>query len=173
MPFFSRRKKSQDSPVPAKPAPAPYRHIPTHAAADALMGIPAKRGEEDRQAIKEAHNRRQSMMEERRMSRSISSTRSAGMAHSQSYSGIPTLPRTRSTYSVPSLPRSGSTLSTVMTIDRSESHLGMVTFADQRQRPMPSKGIIRNEAINDRQLRFPFQEPRGRRIHTNHNQARD
>ncbi|KAL9108969.1 MAG: hypothetical protein Q9227_006365 [Pyrenula ochraceoflavens] len=93
MPFFSRRKKSRDTNAETKaaeaPKPAPYKHVPTHAAADSLMGVPAARDAVNRQAIKEAHSHRQSMIEERRMSRGISSGPPSIGGHNYSYSSIP------------------------------------------------------------------------------------
>jgi hypothetical protein len=42
----------------SKPKPAPYRHVPTHAATDALLGAPATWREEDKKAIQAQHQRR-------------------------------------------------------------------------------------------------------------------
>jgi hypothetical protein len=42
----------------AKAEPAPYKHIPTHAATDALLGAPATWREQDRKAIQAQHQRR-------------------------------------------------------------------------------------------------------------------
>lgn len=39
----------------------PYKHIPTHAAVDALSGAPSTWKQDDRQKIKEHHNRRSQM----------------------------------------------------------------------------------------------------------------
>lgn len=41
-----------------KPKPAPYRHVPTHAATDALLGAPATWREEDKKAIQAQHQKR-------------------------------------------------------------------------------------------------------------------
>lgn len=41
--------------------PVPYKHIPTHAAVDALSGAPSSWREEDRSAIKAQHKRRSMM----------------------------------------------------------------------------------------------------------------
>lgn len=49
------------APVETKETKIPYRHIPTHAAVDALSGAPSSWKEEDRSAIK-AQNKRRSMI---------------------------------------------------------------------------------------------------------------
>jgi hypothetical protein len=41
-----------------KAEPAPYKHIPTHAATDALLGAPATWREQDKKAIQAQHQRR-------------------------------------------------------------------------------------------------------------------
>ena len=59
----AKEHKKANTPDPAsqKSAPAPYRHVPTHAAIDAMLGAPSSWKEVDRSAIK-AHNKRRSMM---------------------------------------------------------------------------------------------------------------
>ena len=52
------QKEKNNAAAETKPKPAPYRHIPTHAASDALLGAPAGRREEDRKAIQAQHQRR-------------------------------------------------------------------------------------------------------------------
>ncbi len=52
------QKEKNNAAAEAKPKPAPYKHIPTHAASDALLGAPAGRSEEDRKAIQAQHQRR-------------------------------------------------------------------------------------------------------------------
>ena len=47
--------------VSDKPPKAPYRHIPTHAAVDALNGAPSSWKNEDRVAIKKQNKRRSEM----------------------------------------------------------------------------------------------------------------
>ncbi len=44
----------------SKPPPAPYKHTPTHAAADALLGAPGTWREEDKKAIQAQHHKRRS-----------------------------------------------------------------------------------------------------------------
>ncbi|KAL8920017.1 MAG: hypothetical protein Q9172_004688 [Xanthocarpia lactea] len=53
-----KQAKSTEIPVEIKDTPVPYRHVPTHAAVDALTGAPASWREEDRAAIKHQHKRR-------------------------------------------------------------------------------------------------------------------
>lgn len=52
---------ARHAPVETKATTIPYRHIPTHAAVDALSGAPSSWKEEDRSAIKE-QNKRRTMM---------------------------------------------------------------------------------------------------------------
>ncbi|ERF71069.1 hypothetical protein EPUS_03350 [Endocarpon pusillum Z07020] len=52
------QKEKNNAAAETKPKPAPYKHIPTHAASDALLGAPAGRREEDRKAILAQHQRR-------------------------------------------------------------------------------------------------------------------
>ncbi|KAL8804340.1 MAG: hypothetical protein Q9182_002622 [Xanthomendoza sp. 2 TL-2023] len=56
-----KQAKASEVPVEVKAAPVPYRHIPTHAAIDALTGAPSSWREEDRVAIKHQHKRRSMM----------------------------------------------------------------------------------------------------------------
>lgn len=56
-----KEEKARQSPTMVRDAPAPYRHIPTHAAVDALSGAPSSWKEEDRSAIKAQHKRRSMM----------------------------------------------------------------------------------------------------------------
>ncbi|KAL8996006.1 MAG: hypothetical protein Q9169_004387 [Polycauliona sp. 2 TL-2023] len=56
-----KHAKSSEVPVEIKNTPVPYRHVPTHAAVDALTGAPASWREEDRAAIKHQHKRRSMM----------------------------------------------------------------------------------------------------------------
>ncbi|KAL8659230.1 MAG: hypothetical protein Q9202_007225 [Teloschistes flavicans] len=77
-----KKAKSTEIPVEQKDVPIPYRHIPTHAAIDALTGAPASWREEDRAAIKYQHHRR-SMI-----TRNNSAMSSGGtLYHNNSYSG--------------------------------------------------------------------------------------
>ncbi|CAO1596829.1 hypothetical protein XANCAGTX0491_000659 [Xanthoria calcicola] len=75
-----KQAKSTEVPVEIKDTPIPYRHIPTHAAVDALTGAPASWREEDRVAIKHQHKRRSMMTRN-------SSTLSGTLHPSSSYAG--------------------------------------------------------------------------------------
>ena len=75
-----KQAKSTEIPVEIKDTPVPYRHIPTHAAVDALTGAPASWREEDRAAIKHQHKRRSMMTRN-------SSTLSGTLHPSSSYTG--------------------------------------------------------------------------------------
>ncbi|KAL8757729.1 MAG: hypothetical protein Q9199_002016 [Rusavskia elegans] len=75
-----KQAKSTEVPVEIKDTPIPYRHIPTHAAVDALTGAPASWREEDRVAIKHQHKRRSMMTRN-------SSTLSGTLHPSSSYTG--------------------------------------------------------------------------------------
>jgi hypothetical protein len=72
----------------------PYRHIPTHAAVDALSGAPSSWKQEDRSKIKEHHNRRSQMVISRTGS-SLSTTSYMNSAAGPS-SHAPPLPRNSS-----------------------------------------------------------------------------
>jgi hypothetical protein len=52
------QKDKNSSAADSKAKPAPYRHVPTHAASDALLGAPATWREEDKKAIQAQHQRR-------------------------------------------------------------------------------------------------------------------
>ncbi|KAL9027128.1 MAG: hypothetical protein Q9196_004304, partial [Gyalolechia fulgens] len=56
-----KQAKASEVPVEKKDIPVPYRHVPTHAAVDALTGAPSSWREEDRAAIKHQHKRRSMM----------------------------------------------------------------------------------------------------------------
>ncbi|KAL8717140.1 MAG: hypothetical protein Q9225_005594 [Loekoesia sp. 1 TL-2023] len=56
-----KQAKASEIPVEKKDTPVPYRHVPTHAAVDALTGAPSSWREEDRAAIKHQHKRRSMM----------------------------------------------------------------------------------------------------------------
>lgn len=56
-----KKAKAKEPAGHGKDAPIPYRHIPTHAAIDALSGTPSSWREEDRTAIKAQHKRRSMM----------------------------------------------------------------------------------------------------------------
>ncbi|MCJ1447396.1 MAG: hypothetical protein MMC23_007907 [Stictis urceolatum] len=79
MPFFSRSKapkKSSPPSGPAKPKPAPYRHVPTHAASDSMAMTPSSSRSSERAAIQDANRKR--------MSRNNSSQSLAAYASSNS-----------------------------------------------------------------------------------------
>ncbi|KAL8981140.1 MAG: hypothetical protein Q9205_003981 [Flavoplaca limonia] len=75
-----KQAKSTEVPVEIKNTPVPYRHIPIHAAVDALTGAPASWREEDRAAIKHQHKRRSMMTRN-------SSNLSGALHPSSSYTG--------------------------------------------------------------------------------------
>ncbi|KAL8733224.1 MAG: hypothetical protein Q9166_002241 [cf. Caloplaca sp. 2 TL-2023] len=75
-----KQAKASEVPVEVKDTPVPYRHIPTHAAVDALTGAPSSWREEDRAAIKHQHKRRSLMTRN-------SSTLSGTLHPSSSYTG--------------------------------------------------------------------------------------
>ncbi|MCJ1338410.1 hypothetical protein MMC09_003698 [Bachmanniomyces sp. S44760] len=55
-------KVSSQAEITDKPAPTPYKHVPTHAAVDALSGAPSTWKEEDRELIIAHHKRRSAMV---------------------------------------------------------------------------------------------------------------
>lgn len=139
MPFFSKfrsskkdKKKGKAGETNDKPAPAPYRHVPTHAFSDSVM-MWAGSTEQNRDAIKEATSRRISMMGSTRNSFSVpqysrASTHNLNYSRTSSYHSIASssiYPRESASMSVsvssapaiaqPTIPRSRSQLSTVMT----------------------------------------------------------
>jgi len=74
-------------------AKVPYKHIPTHAAVDALSGAPSSWKHEDRPKIKEHHKRRSQMA----ISRTVSTLSTTSFMHAAgSSSDIPPLPRNSS-----------------------------------------------------------------------------
>lgn len=75
-----KQAKASEVPAEKKDVPIPYRHVPTHAAVDALTGAPASWREEDRAAIKHQHKRRSMMTRN-------SSTLSGTLYPSSSYTG--------------------------------------------------------------------------------------
>ena len=72
--------KSQEK--AAEEEKVPYRHVPTHAAIDALSGAPSSWKAEDRSAIKAHHKRRSALI---RNSSSLSTV--TGMNRTSSYNG--------------------------------------------------------------------------------------
>ncbi|KAI9810152.1 MAG: hypothetical protein M1827_006678 [Pycnora praestabilis] len=76
--------KKPQSDAAEKPKAAPYKHIPTHAAIDALSGAPSSWKENDRSKI-QAHHKRRSMMS-RNQSELSTSTMANNYRHS-SYTG--------------------------------------------------------------------------------------
>lgn len=77
-----------------KPVKVPYRHVPTHAAVDALSGAPSSWQQEDRSKIMEHHKRRSQMVISRTGS-SLSTTSYMNAAAGPS-SQAPPLPRNNS-----------------------------------------------------------------------------
>ncbi|KAL8921803.1 MAG: hypothetical protein Q9208_005560 [Pyrenodesmia sp. 3 TL-2023] len=75
-----KQAKALEVPVEKKDTPIPYRHVPTHAATDALTGAPSSWREEDRAAISYQHKRRSMMTRN-------SSTLSSTIRASNSYTG--------------------------------------------------------------------------------------
>ncbi|KAL8872572.1 MAG: hypothetical protein Q9174_001820 [Haloplaca sp. 1 TL-2023] len=75
-----KQAKATEVPVEQKDKPVPYRHVPTHAAIDALTGTPSSWREEDRAAIKYQHKRRSMMTRN-------SSVMSGTLYPSSSYTG--------------------------------------------------------------------------------------
>lgn len=57
----AHKKAQTPDPVAPSATPAPYRHVPTHAAIDAMSGAPSSWKEVDRFAIKAQHKRRSQM----------------------------------------------------------------------------------------------------------------
>ncbi|KAI9645368.1 hypothetical protein NHQ30_006105 [Ciborinia camelliae] len=82
---------SQQKQEDQKVARVPYRHVPTHAAVDALSGAPSSWKNEDRTKIREHHQRRDQMTISRTHS-SLSALPTPSM-NIESFSGIPSLPR--------------------------------------------------------------------------------
>lgn len=75
--------EAQKTPAEVVDKPVPYRHVPTHAASDALSAVPSSFKEEDRTAIRASHQRRT-----QRMSRNSSAmSMSFGGNRNSSYHG--------------------------------------------------------------------------------------
>ncbi|KAF7856289.1 hypothetical protein EAF04_009817 [Stromatinia cepivora] len=83
----NQQKKSEE-----EVTKVPYKHIPTHAAVDALSGAPSSWKNEDRTKIREHHKRRGQMTISR--THSTLSTISSMNNTTESTSVIPSLPRT-------------------------------------------------------------------------------
>ena len=79
-------KKKVQEPAEAKDVPVPYKHIPTHAAIDALSGAPSSWREEDRTAIKAQHKRR-SMMTRNDSSLAPSMIRNSSYGYNNGFHG--------------------------------------------------------------------------------------
>lgn len=93
MSIFSRLKGAKKQKVAAasdnQPPKEPYRHVPTHAAIDALSGAPSSWKSEDKPKIRELNQRRSQMM--LRQASSSTSNFSVGPSYP-----VSTLPRTAS-----------------------------------------------------------------------------
>ncbi|KAF8862583.1 hypothetical protein BDZ45DRAFT_191435 [Acephala macrosclerotiorum] len=85
-----KNKVAEKEKGPEQAAKVPYKHIPTHAAVDALSGAPSTWKAEDRPKIREHHQRRSQMV----ISRTGSSL--SHMSYAVSSSNIPPLPRNSS-----------------------------------------------------------------------------
>ncbi|TVY75810.1 hypothetical protein LSUE1_G006559 [Lachnellula suecica] len=86
-----KAKVAEKEEVPVK---APYKHVPTHAAVDALSGAPSSWKHEDRPKIQEHHKRRSQLAVSRTQS-TLSTTSYLNSAAGPS-SGAPPLPRNSS-----------------------------------------------------------------------------
>lgn len=78
------KKAKTPDPALANATPVPYRHVPTHAAIDAMLGAPSSWKEVDRSAIK-AQNQRKSLMPKSDSSTSASLHRSHSHGFHNSY----------------------------------------------------------------------------------------
>lgn len=78
------KKKTAEPAEEVKNVPVPYRHIPTHAAIDALSGAPSSWREEDRSAIKAQHKRR-SMLPRNDSSISATLSRNSSYGYNNSF----------------------------------------------------------------------------------------
>ncbi|KUJ14396.1 uncharacterized protein LY89DRAFT_137942 [Mollisia scopiformis] len=88
-----KNKVAEKDKEPEQNVKAPYKHIPTHAAVDALSGAPSSWKHEDRPKIKEHHKRRSQMV----ISRTGSSlSHMSYMNAAGSATNIPPLPRNSS-----------------------------------------------------------------------------
>jgi hypothetical protein len=92
----AKQHKEKEKGKAAEPVKTPYKHIPTHAAFDALSGAPSSWKHEDRPKIREQHKRRSKMV----ISRTESSLSTATMSHMNAAAGpnsqVPPLPRNSS-----------------------------------------------------------------------------
>lgn len=80
-----------------EPVKVPYKHIPKHAAVDALSGAPSSWKHEDRSKIKQQHQRRSQMALSRPPSTlSTTSFANAAAGPSSSSTSMPALPRNSS-----------------------------------------------------------------------------
>lgn len=75
-------KKPQGNNTEATPKPEKYKHIPTHAAIDALSGAPSSWKAEDRSKIQAQHKRRSAMV-----SRTTSGFSTPTLVRNSSYNG--------------------------------------------------------------------------------------
>ena len=86
--------KASETPVEKKDAPVPYKHVPTHAAVDALTGAPSSWREDDRAAIKHQHKRRSMMT---RNSSAISTLHPSSSYTGSDFSSYGMMPATNNT----------------------------------------------------------------------------
>ena len=88
-----KAKTEEENKENSEPVKVPYKHVPTHAAVDALSGAPSSWKHEDRPKIKQHHQRRSQMT----ISRTQSTLSTVSFANSAAGpSSVPELPRTSS-----------------------------------------------------------------------------
>ncbi|KAI9746745.1 MAG: hypothetical protein M1818_000460 [Claussenomyces sp. TS43310] len=83
----AKEQQNNDKEKESEQVPVPYKHVPTHAAFDALSGAPSSWKHDDRQLIKDQHKRRSQMV----VSRTESYMSNAHNGGSQS--ALPEVPR--------------------------------------------------------------------------------
>jgi hypothetical protein len=119
----------------------PYRHVPTHAAVDALSGAPSSWKHEDRSKIREYHSRRSQMA----ISRTGSTISQASYLHSSSRSSV--LPRdaSYSSFSPVKNDQSGSTQYLNEPRDKRSKPSRNQSFQSSRIRPSPLSSAVHSE----------------------------
>ena len=80
-------KQAQQAPAPETvDKPVPYKHIPTHAAIDAMAGAPASYRDADRAEIKATNEKRRSMVAQSSSGKTSPLNRNSSYASSSNYS---------------------------------------------------------------------------------------
>ena len=80
-------KQAQQAPAPENvDKPVPYKHVPTHAAIDAMAGAPASYREADRAEIKATNEKRRSMVAQSSSGKTSPLNRNSSYASSSNYS---------------------------------------------------------------------------------------